>query len=287
MTNICHNVESTRDDVGAAAWALLANAFRYPDEDWRDVIANRDRWEGFRCNGVLLGAETAAALAALCDASMAFAATACGCACVAGVAGAAAPEDRALTVLQADYSRLFSHTVRGACPPYEYEYGRRDIVQQSAELADVTGFYTAFGMEVAGYAHERADHVSAECEFLAVLSAKAAQAIRAGDEAGLEVLNHARAAFLSDHAGRWLPSFGRRLRRAAADGFYARAADFLLSFVDAECRRQSVEPAAAVLPLAPADPATDGAIECGVEESCPGAGQDERVQLSVGGVTLR
>lgn len=47
-----------------------------------------------------------------------------------------------------DYGRLLGHTVRSECPPYELEYRGSEVFQQSQTLADIMGFYRAFGFDV-------------------------------------------------------------------------------------------------------------------------------------------
>jgi TorA maturation chaperone TorD len=80
--------------------------------------------------------------------------------------------------LTALHRRLFGHTVRGEVPAYETEYGDEALFQQPQELSDLGGFMQAFGLKLRPDAHERIDHVSCECEFLAFLGYKEAFARR-------------------------------------------------------------------------------------------------------------
>ena len=50
-----------------------------------------------------------------------------------------------LPALIASYQGLFGHTARGAVSPYETEYGHASLFQQPQEMADLAGFYRAFG----------------------------------------------------------------------------------------------------------------------------------------------
>ena len=66
------------------------------------------------------------------------------------------------TALHVDLSRLasesrqvFSHNLTPDCPPYETQYGSTHIFWQSQQLADIAGFYRAFGLELSKQAHER------------------------------------------------------------------------------------------------------------------------------------
>jgi len=96
----------------------------------------------------------------------------------------------------AERSRLL---LLGECPAYETAYAGPFARQR--ELADIQGFYRAFGLDAVG---ERGDHLSVECEFTSLLCVKEALA-RAGnltDEA--DRIRNARKAFLRDHLGTWL-----------------------------------------------------------------------------------
>ena len=174
-------------------------------------------------------------------------------------------------VLQSAYTELLGHTVRGTCPAYELEYGHSDILQQASDLADICGFYHAFGMTLVTESHERADHITVECEFMSVLTAKQLYAIEAGDDEAQQILLDAQCSFLNDHLSRWSPAWSFRLHRAAPEGFYGRAAMFLGDFIRTETARFEIPCGPELLELQPAEVQRDAQFECGVEESCPGA----------------
>lgn len=121
----------------------------------------------------------------------------------------------------AEHRRLFGHTVAHGCPPYETEYGRRHIFAQAQELADIAAFYAAFGLRPTPRG-ERPDHVAVELEFAALLALQAALAL-VGDETDRALVSReARARFLADHLGRWLPAVaGLADRRGGAPGLAA------------------------------------------------------------------
>lgn len=144
-----------------------------------------------------------------------------------------------LEELRAAYTRLFGHTARGEVPPYETEYGEHDIFRQPQELADLSGFFRAFGLSSEGR-RERCDHVSRECEFLGWLSLKQAFALEHQDQAMLAEVLKARRLFLRDHLGCFAPALGRRLMRADGGGFYGALGAVLERFVVAECALEQV-----------------------------------------------
>ena len=119
-----------------------------------------------------------------------------------------------------DHQALFGGTVR--VPPYEgsYELGP---IRQGRQMADIAGFYRAFGAEAHGPAAERPDHVGCELEFLAFLELRHLAAVGEGDDASAALVDEIGTAFLRDHAGRWLPAFFASLWRAATQAPLYRA----------------------------------------------------------------
>jgi DMSO reductase family type II enzyme chaperone len=173
---------------------------------------------------------------------------------LAGAIDALAAAGRAaLSTLPSSYRALFGHTARGIVAPYETEYGNEALFQQPQELGDLMGFYRAFGLAMRLDRRERADHISCECEFLALLAMKEAYAIEHHDSTMLEDTLKAQKLFLRDHLGRFLPTFTQQLGREHAAGFYAKLADLCLRFVSQETHRLGVRLGAANLPLRPAN----------------------------------
>ncbi len=101
----------------------------------------------------------------------------------------------------------------GAVPAYEtsYEASRGAPGGMTFQMADIAGFYRAFGFEVSG---ERPDHLVPELEFLALLLVKEGYARMSGEVEGAELCAAARAKFMVEHLGAWLPSLVERTREA-------------------------------------------------------------------------
>ncbi len=182
--------------------------------------------------------------------------------------------------LQTDHVRLFGHSVRGACPPYELEYDRGEIIQQTAELADLAGFYTAFGLQLADSAFERPDHAAVECEFMGVLCAKEAWGLETGEPALAESCFDAQRLFLRDHLARWFPAFARRVETADPIGLYGRTALLAREIVNEDCRRFEIDVGPQWLELRPADPGRDAAIDCETT-TCGDSAANRLIQLGV------
>jgi len=146
--------------------------------------------------------------------------------------------------LEAEYIRTFTHVTPVEYPPYETQYGHTQVFYQSQQLADIAGFYRAFGLDVSTEAKERLDHISVELEFMAFLAYKEAYArAHDGDAAG-EVCRRAQQSFMTHHLGRFGPLFARRLRQKAGDAYYGAPAEFLARFLETEFAYLQVRPPA-------------------------------------------
>lgn len=119
--------------------------------------------------------------------------------------------------LVAAHERLFDGDV--AVPPYEGSY-ELDPFRQTRQMADVAGFYRAFGADAGGPAVERADHAGTELEFLAFLGLRRLEAAEAGRADEATQCAEIEASFLTEHAGRWLPVFFAGLADRAPGAFH-------------------------------------------------------------------
>jgi len=212
--------ELTRAGARSRAYAFLALAFEAPDEARPAALKEGwDRLEG----GVTL----------LADASSRSA------------ADALRPAIAALTAeaLERAYTRCFGHAMSKDCPPYEAEYGQAHVFQKTHTLADVAGFYRAFGLDLAADAHERIDHISVELEFMHFLCAKEAYALAQHHPAGqLALCRAAQRKFLCEHVGRWAFGFARRVGARAGDAVYGGLGRLLAAFLAAELHALGLRP---------------------------------------------
>ncbi|MBE7417550.1 MAG: molecular chaperone TorD family protein [Ideonella sp.] len=143
----------------------------------------------------------------------------------------------------------FGYAISKECPPYETEYDQANLFQKTHTLADIAGFYRAFGLQLAPELHERADHLSVELEFMQFLCLKEAHAAARGEAPAaasgeprerVAQCRAAQAKFFAEHLGVWASGFARRLRAVAGSGLYAAAASALEAFLAAEADRLGV-----------------------------------------------
>ena len=151
------------------------------------------------------------------------------------------------------FARLFGHTARGLVCPCETEYGPANAFYQPQQLADLSGYYLAFGLRPIAAAEVRVDHIACECEFMDFLSRKEAWLLaslaepgrnptaRGQDEETLEVTRQAARTFLRDHLGRFGRAFASRLVSEDGDGYFGVLGRLLRAFVEVEAARMGVE----------------------------------------------
>lgn len=140
--------------------------------------------------------------------------------------------------LNKQYEDTFGLLVSGNCPPYEMEYvNSKFTFQRSNTLADINGYYHAFGLEVSDRFPERPDHIVIELEFMAALISLQRQAFSSAASfavARQEVCRDAQTRFLRTHVIWWAPAFCMLLAKQNSDGVYAAAGTFLAALLAAE-----------------------------------------------------
>lgn len=97
-------------------------------------------------------------------------------------------------------------------------------------IADVAGFYKAFGVEVEP-GTERPDHIGTELEFMQLLALKEAVAIDSGNADGAAICREASAAFLAEHLMLFLDALADKLKGEGVGDVYPAAVRLLADFV--------------------------------------------------------
>jgi TorA maturation chaperone TorD len=176
---------------------------------------------------------------------------------------------RPVCEIGADYDRIFGLLTCRECPPYETEYHpTSEAFFRTQQLADIAGFYRAFGLEPGRATSERPDHIALELEFMAFMLLKKRLALRSHDAERWEradICDNAQRLFFREHLAWWLPAFATGLLRKAGSGFYASLARILAAFVAAERGHFEVPPSRRPLQVTLIEPSEEqaGCASCG------------------------
>jgi TorA maturation chaperone TorD len=172
-----------------------------------------------------------------------------------------------IETLAAQFARLFGHTARGLVCACETEYGPDNAFHQPQQLADLAGYYLAFGLQPAPASESRVDHIACELEFMDFLNRKHAWLL-GGDPASaervetLDATERAARTFLRDHLGRFGRAFATRVIAEDPDGYFGVLAHTLFAFLGADCARVGVEAGPVDLAVRP-DVRDEAPMACG------------------------
>jgi nitrate reductase assembly molybdenum cofactor insertion protein NarJ len=128
-------------------------------------------------------------------------------------------DETRIDALRSEYLRLFD-LPSDRISLHESEYGRTRSLFKTNTLADIAGFYRAFGFEL-GSGQEMLDHISVELEFYALLQMKWLYLDQSGDPEGSAIVTDAMRSFLQDHLGCFVPAICSRLEHLNSDWYQA------------------------------------------------------------------
>ncbi len=138
-----------------------------------------------------------------------------------------------LQEMQEAYMLLFD-PVNGPFP-YESEHTKTHDFSKANILADIMGFYRAFGVEPVA---DRADHISAELEFMHLLAVKEMHASSKGEHQNASICMDAREKFFREHLGLWTDGLLKAVQAGIKGGkvkpipFYAHLFELFQLFLD-------------------------------------------------------
>ncbi len=147
--------------------------------------------------------------------------------------------------LAAAHNHLFEQS--SVCSPFETEY-EADPFAKGRQLADIAGFYNAFGMTISASRPTMTDFLGTELEFMSLLSRKEAYAIARGWNKRREVTLDAERSFLRDHLGRWERAICGEISAhteqdsGPAEDVYGLAARLATRFISDDVRRFQARP---------------------------------------------
>jgi putative dimethyl sulfoxide reductase chaperone len=121
-----------------------------------------------------------------------------------------------------------------AAYPYEsvYTSSRRLMMQEARD--EVLAIYRSQALDKAKTWKESEDHIAMECEFMAAMATRTAQACHAGDEDKVESLLRVQCNFLEDHLYAWTGMLTSDMRKFARTDFYKGLADYTDGFLESD-----------------------------------------------------
>jgi len=226
MNTISADTKALNAEVRAQIYKILAKSFLYPTKDFFDSFGTQEYTQALLryCSLNAPSSELQATIQGVCEMLK---------------SGEQGPTPG---TLEYEYNRLFAHLGSAKCPPYETEYGYDNVFQKTQTMADIAGFYKAYGLEVSDTNAERVDFLSTELEFMAFLSLQEAYAREHGECEHIEVCVDTQRKFMKDHLGRWTGIFTKILSRTTQEKFYENAGKQLEEFVGGELGRLNVFP---------------------------------------------
>lgn len=144
--------------------------------------------------------------------------------------------------LRGTYAATFGTGGEASISRYELSYAPGSLVTNTDRMADIAGFYRAFGLERAEDARDRNDYLPTQLEFLQHLALQI-EYLEAEDNAeGVAIATDATRSFLEDHIGRWVPRFVDALEEEVETEFYLALGQLLAAFVAGEVERFNLDP---------------------------------------------
>lgn len=143
--------------------------------------------------------------------------------------------------IQSEYLRIFD--TGKLVSPYETEYLTEKIARKPFELADIAGFYQAFGFDLNEDAcgREPVDHIAVELEFMALMRFKEDFAAKRNQEENETIARDAGVKFLNSHLAPWGLFLCRQIDGICCDEFYKRAGELCASVLRLDCQRLGLD----------------------------------------------
>ncbi len=145
------------------------------------------------------------------------------------------------TAWEREYVRLWGQGQALPAPPYETEYTCSQLWHQQQEMADIAGFYRAFGVDITE-GGDRPDFLGTELEFMYLLCTKEGLAMSEANGEAAEICRDAQAKFLQAHLGRWVGVVATLTADAAYGHFYVALCRFTDTWLNLEAELAGVTP---------------------------------------------
>ncbi len=142
--------------------------------------------------------------------------------------------------LEGEYSRIFS--MGQICPHNETEYNSSHVFMKGQDMADIAGFYNAFGFKMSQEEKALADFIGTELEFMHAITFKEHHALEKGEEEHVEICREAQEKFLEGHLGTWVSAFSKVLSATTHLEYFRALGRLLEEFVAFDGKYLGVAP---------------------------------------------
>ncbi len=143
--------------------------------------------------------------------------------------------------VKSEYLSIFD--LGRAIAPYETEHIQEKVSRKPFELADIAGFYSAFGFSLdEDKEHKEVfDHISVELEFMAIITFKEGYAIelKLVDEA--MIVRDARLKFFNEHLAKWGVTYCRLILELENHEYFKKLAYILQFVLNLECEKYGLD----------------------------------------------
>lgn len=138
------------------------------------------------------------------------------------------------TDIAADYAALFLGMSSDPIAPYEsvYTSGEQLLMQKARDKICV--FYQEEQMGIAESFKLPEDHCALELEFAALLCTRCAEALRGGNEEGVQRYQDKQKEFITCHLVNWIPALCEEVKSKARTDFYRGLAEMTDEFIRLE-----------------------------------------------------
>ncbi|MFN4307602.1 molecular chaperone [Sulfurihydrogenibium azorense] len=139
-------------------------------------------------------------------------------------------DEKSLFSIEGEYNNLFLIGLKA--PNFETAYELDKTGRKSIELADLSGFYEAFGLKLSKAIEP--DNIQVELEFLSILLQKIILLEEKNDTEGVQICYEAYEKFLKEHIGRWYDLFVKLIQSNSEEKYYLQLSELLKRFMDIE-----------------------------------------------------
>jgi TorA maturation chaperone TorD len=139
-------------------------------------------------------------------------------------------EDKTLTNLSRDWTRLFRGVEKeGIPPPYESLYRTGKLQEKPSR--EIHRLFSHMGIRVPDDWHQPPDYIGVEFDFMRLLCSRELEAYEKQEAKALSEILHEEQAFVENHLGVWVPQFCEKMLSEAREDYFRGIAHLTTGFI--------------------------------------------------------